>query len=138
MADVIFDDGSPIDSDKLMQLAKEFDYASDRLIKLIWKQAKGDNKVVNSMNGKRLQVVAGVVQQDNRRDTNNRISINVKFAQPFSGKHPTVVAMPESDSAYGVSVREIDHNGFVLVLRQQDDDSLFPLTAIHYIAVGMP
>ena len=138
MADVIIDDGSPIDSDQLMRLAEEFDYASDRLIKLIWKNARGENKVVNSMNGKRLQVVAGVVTADNRHTKDNRISINVKFAQPFSGKHPTVTATAHSDAAYGISIREVDQNGFVMNLRQLDNDNLFPLTAIHYIAVGMP
>lgn len=139
MADQVFDDGELIDESGFQRLARQIGWAKDRLTKVVFKNNKGSEaKKINSMDGRRLQVVAGVVEMDERNSNDVQISIPVKFATSFSGKHPAVVAMPDSAPSYGVSIGQVDGEGFVLNIRKLNNADRFGLRAIHYIAIGKP
>lgn len=135
--------GDPIDGESVNDVYAKIENIKDKLVSLMWKNSKGDgSKTIKSLDGKRLQVIAGVIDVGDKTSKNDESSIEVKFFSAFGGnKAPTVVAMPQSASAYGVSIKKVTKEGFTLVVHQfpdnQKSDDL-NLNAIHYIAVGLP
>jgi len=135
--------GDPIDEGSINDIYAQLDRFKDKLVNLMYRNAKGANdKTIRSLDGKRLQILAGVVPVQDQTSKNDETSIQVKFYNAFGGsKDPMVVAMPESGSPYGVSIKNIDQKGFTLVIRQfpnSPKDNTLNLTSIHYIAVGLP
>jgi hypothetical protein len=140
LAEEIFDDGELIDETGFQKIANKAQRALDRLPRVIYKNNKGkETKRVDSFNGKNLQIVGGVVELDPREKNDRSISINVKFAEPFSGRHPAVVPMIETGGqAYGVSVSDVTPEGFVMNIRHFADGETYNLKSIMYVAVGLP
>jgi hypothetical protein len=140
---MIINGSDPIDGDSINSLEKKIDNLKDKIIKLLWRNSVGDNdKTIASNSGRPLQVLAGSVPVNVRVGKENTISIEVDFFQPFGGnKPPTVVAMPVSPTPYGVSVKRVRRDGFVLVIHQFADspqDDRFHISSVNYIAVGAP
>lgn len=139
----MINDGDAIDGQSINDVYRQIDNIKDKLVKLLWRNATGNNdKTIKSLDGNRLQVLAGVVPVNDRTSKSDESSIDVKFYNAFGGnKAPTVVAMPQSPSPYGVSVKKVNKEGFTLVIHQFPDnakDDRLNINAIHYIAVGMP
>lgn len=137
----MINDNEPIDTDVINDVYTAIDKVKDRLVHLLWRNNKGnDPKTLRSNDGKALTVLAGVVKVETKTSKQDEVSIQVKFFKAFGGGgDPTVVAMPESSSPYGVSVKSVDSEGFTLVIHQFPDngkDDKFNLSSIHYIAVG--
>ena len=137
---MIINSGDPIDGESVNDVYDKIENVKDKLIKLIWRNDIGDNKVVKSLDGKALQVLAGVVDIDNRTTKNNEISVKVRFPNPFGGrKQPVVTCTVQSSTAYGYSITSVDKEGFTVVIHQfGDDNNTFNIKAINYIAVGLP
>jgi hypothetical protein len=140
---MLINGSDPIDGESVNDVYTALEKVKDKLINLMWRNSSGANdKTIKSLDGKRLQVIAGVVPVNDRTSKNDETSIEVKFYNAFGGgKDPTVVAMPESSSPYGVSVKKVTKEGFILVIHQFPDnakDDKLNLSRIHYIAVGLP
>jgi hypothetical protein len=132
----------PIDASAVNDVYTKIDKMKDKFINLIWKQAEGKNdRTVKALDGKNLQVLAGTVPVPDKTSKNDESSIRVDFFNAFGGgKSPTVVAMPDSTSPYGVSVKNVTKQGFTLVIHQFPDngkDDKLNISSVHYIAVGM-
>jgi len=139
---MITNGSDPIDADSVNDIYTKVDKLTNKLVNLVWKNNEGNStKVARSLDGKKLQVLAATVEIGDKTSKNTEVSIDVSFHPPFGGaKGPTVVAMPDSPSPYGVSVRKVNNQGFTLVIHQFPDnskDDRFNLSAIHYIAIGM-
>lgn len=135
--------GEPIDSDSINDLFRRLDNVADKVISVIWKNSAGsNNKTIKSTDGKDLLILAGTVSVQDKTSKSDESSIRVEFARAFGGeKDPTVVAMPQSASPYGISIKSINKSGFTLVIHQFQDnnkDDKLNLTAVNYIAVGQP
>jgi hypothetical protein len=140
---MLINGSDPIDAESVNDVYKAIDKVKDKLIHLMWRNSRGENdKTVKSLDGKQLQVIAGSVPVNSKTAKDDEVSYHVKFFNSFGGKKaPTVVAMPQSASPYGVSVKNVDSEGFDLVVHQFPDgpkDERLTMNAIHYIAVGMP
>lgn len=137
----MIDNGDPIDGAEINDIADKLERVKDKLINLIWRNALGDNKkTIRSLDGKGMQILAATIPLQDKKSKDTEASIDVKFFNAFGGnKAPTVVAMPESPSPYGVSVKKVNREGFTLVIHQFVDnskDDKFNLSAVHYIAIG--
>lgn len=140
---MIINGSDPIDAEAVNDVINAIEKITSKLVNVLWRNSSGTNdKTIRSSDGKNLQVLAGVVAVNDRTSKNDETSIQVRFLAPFGGKKdPTVVAMPESTSPYGVSIKNITQEGFTLVIHQFPDnpkDDKLNLARIHYIAVGMP
>jgi len=140
---MLINGSDPIDADSVNNLYAKVERIKDSLINLVWRNSEGsDDKTIRSLDEKRLQITAGTVPVKDKTSKNDEVSIEVKFHKAFGGrKPPTVVAMPDSPSPYGVSVKKTNREGFTLVIHQFPDnnkDDKMNLSAIHYIAIGMP
>lgn len=143
MAEQIFDDGELIDESGFQKIARRTEEVFNRLPRVIFKNNKGnqqETKRVDSFNGKRLQIVGGVVEMSDHKANDRQFSIHVNFAESFSGKNPVVTAMVEGQIGYALSIGNIDNTGFDMHIRKTGDDvtSDLQLRAIHYIAIGQP
>lgn len=141
MAEQIFDDGELIDESGFQKLARRVQDVFSRLPKVVYRNNKGsDTKKINSFSGKRLQIVAGAVEFDDRTKNERQFSITVNFAEPFSGKTPVVTAMVEGPVGYALSIGNISNQSFEMRIRKTSDSTEpdLQLRAIHYIAVGQP
>ena len=136
---MIINSGDPIDGDSINEVYEKIETVKDKLIHLIWRNDLNDNKVVKSMDGKPLQVLAGVVDIKDRTTNKNEISVKIRFPNAFSGKQPVVTCTVQSSAAYGYSITEVSKEGFTVVIHQfGDDNNIFNIRAINYIAVGQP
>ena len=140
---MIINGSDPIDGESVNKLYQSVDKIKDSLINLMWRQAVGPNdRTVKSLDEKRIQVLAATVPIKEGRFRDNEIAIDVNFFNAFSGKNdPTVVAMPDSPSPYGISVKKVNKAGFTLVIHKFADNEGADknnITAVHYIAVGLP
>lgn len=139
---MITNGSDPIDADSVNDIYAKVDRLTNKLINLVWKNNQGNStKIVRALDGKKLQVLAATIEVGDKTSRDTEVSIDVAFHPPFGGnKGPTVVAMPESPSPYGLSVKRVNNTGFTLVIHQFADNSKqdnFNLNAVHYIAVGM-
>jgi hypothetical protein len=140
---IMINNGEPIDGNSVNDLYNKIENVKDKLINLIWRNSSGNaDKTIRSLDGKEIQVLAGTIDVKDKTSKTDESAVRVEFYRPFGGsKSPTVVAMPESASPYGVSIKNITKNGFTLVIHQFPDngkDDRLNLNNIHYIAVGMP
>ena len=139
----MINNGEPIDGNSINDLFRRVDNIADKIVNVIWKNAIGKNdKTIKSTDGKDLLILAGTVPVQDRTSKNDESSVRVEFIKAFGGeKDPTVVAMPESASPYGVSIKNVNKSGFTLIIHQFADnnkDDRLNLTSINYIAVGQP
>lgn len=137
---MLINGSDPIDADSVNTLYSRVEKIKDSLINLMWKNAEGpEDRVARSLDEKRLQVLAGTVPIRQKTGKDKEATIEVEFYNAFGGKKPpTVVAMPDSPSPYGLSIKKVTKQGFTLVIRQFEDSKNDDLASIHYIAVGMP
>jgi hypothetical protein len=140
---MLINGSDPIDADSVNDLYKKVEKIKDSLISLVWRNSEGDSdKTIRSLDEKKIQITAGTVPVKDKTAKDDEVSIEVKFHKAFGGrKSPTVVAMPDSPSPYGVSVKRVTKDGFMLVIHQFPDnkkDDKMNLSSIHYIAIGMP